>query len=67
MVQQMAGLPGGSDALARVVGGDPSDDVALAAAYILRRAAMGRVVGLLDGRLRRQARTRGARADAARD
>ena len=39
MVQQMAGLPGGSDALARVVGGDASDDVALAAAYILRRAA----------------------------
>ena len=51
MVQQMAGLPGGSDALARVVRGDPSDDVALAAAYILRRAAMGKVVGLLDGRL----------------
>ena len=51
LVQQMAGLPGGSDALARVVSGDPSDDVALAAAYILRRAAMGKVVGLLDGRL----------------
>jgi hypothetical protein len=62
LVQQMAGLPGGSDALARVVSGDASDDVALAAAYILRRAAMGKVVGLLDGRL-----AGGKREPAARD
>ena len=62
LVQQMAGKPGGSDALARVVSGDPSDDVALAAAYILRRAAMGKVVGLLDGRL-----ANGKREPAARE
>ena len=51
IVQQMAGLPGAADALARVVRADPSDDVALAATYILRRMVMGNVVGLLDGRL----------------
>jgi len=62
MVQQMAGLPGAHDALARVVRGDVSDDIALAAAYILRRMAMGNVVGLLDGRL-----ATGKREPAARD
>ena len=68
IVQQMAGLPGAADALARVVRSDPSDDVALAAAYILRR--------MVDGERRRPARrppgdaasaTPRARADAARD
>ncbi len=51
LVQQMSALPGAGDALARVVRGDASDDVALAAAYILRRMTMANVVGLLDGRL----------------
>jgi hypothetical protein len=62
LVQQMAGLPGANESLARVVRGDASDDVALAAAYILRRMAMGNVVGLLDGRL-----MTGKREPAARD
>ena len=51
LVQQMSALPGAGDALARVVRGDASDDVALAAAYILRRMTMANVAGLLDGRL----------------
>jgi hypothetical protein len=51
IVQQMAGLPGAADALARVVRTDASDDIALAATYILRRMTMGNVVALLDGRL----------------
>jgi hypothetical protein len=51
IVQQMAGLPGAADALARVVRTDTSDDIALAATYILRRMTMGNVVALLDGRL----------------
>jgi tartrate-resistant acid phosphatase type 5 len=51
IVQQMAGVPGAAEALARVVRGDPSDDIALAATYILRRMTMANVVNLLDGRL----------------
>lgn len=62
LVQQMAGLPGATESLARVVRGDASDDVALAAAYILRRMAMANVIGLLDSRL-----TTGKREPAARD
>jgi tartrate-resistant acid phosphatase type 5 len=62
LVQQISGLPGAADALARVVRGDPSDDVALAAAYILRRMTMTNVVGMLDGRL-----ASGTRDPAARD
>jgi len=62
LVQQMSRLPGAADALARVVRGDPSDDVALAAAYILRGMAMANVVGLLDGRL-----AAGKREPAARE
>jgi tartrate-resistant acid phosphatase type 5 len=61
LVQQMAGLPGATEALARVVRGDASDDVALAAAYILRRMAMGNVVALLDGRLAASKREPAAR------
>jgi tartrate-resistant acid phosphatase type 5 len=51
IIQQLPRLPGAADLLARVVRADPSDDVALAAAYILRGMAMANVVGLLDGRL----------------
>jgi hypothetical protein len=58
----MAGLPGAADVLARIVRSDPSDDVALPAAYILRRVAMANIVTLLDARL-----ANGKRDPAARD
>jgi len=51
IVRKMAALPDSSEVLSRVVSGDSSDDVALIAAYALRRGAIGRVATLLDGRL----------------
>jgi hypothetical protein len=61
LVEALGGLPGAADLLARIVETDPSDDVALAAAYALRRAALGRVVGLLDRRLDSRKRDSAAR------
>jgi hypothetical protein len=45
------GGPGTTDLLKMIVETDPSDDVALAAAYALRRAALGAVVVSLEHRL----------------
>lgn len=56
IVRRIASLPDSADTVARIVTDDPSDDVALAAAYALRRATVGRLVTLLDRRL--QAGTR---------
>ena len=61
LVGQMTGLPGAAEILARIVEQDRSDDVALAAAYALRRAAVGNVVRLLDIRLQKTARDATAR------
>ncbi|HVZ88484.1 MAG TPA: metallophosphoesterase, partial [Polyangia bacterium] len=51
MIAKLASLPNATEILTRVVANDSSDDVALAAAYVLRRAAVGNVVTLLDRRL----------------
>jgi hypothetical protein len=51
LVRKIAALPDSADVLARIVTDDASDDVALVAAQALRRAAVGRVVTLLDRRL----------------
>jgi len=61
LVQRLAGAPGGAEILARIVADDPSDDVALTAAHILRRMAVGKVVGLLERRLQAGKRDTGAR------
>src|SRR4051812_42223016 len=54
-------LTGAPTLLARIVREDRSDDVALAAAYALRRTVVGNVVGLLDRRLQTGARDPAAR------
>jgi hypothetical protein len=61
LVGQMTGLPGAGELLARIVEQDRSDDVALAAAYALRRAAVGNVVRLLEGRAQKTTRDGAAR------
>jgi hypothetical protein len=62
MVQDMSGLPGAVPLLTEIVEKDPSDDVALAAAYAVRRTSIGLLAGLLDRRLQT-----GTRDAAARD
>src|SRR5262245_4277084 len=47
----MAGLPGSAELLTHIVETDPSDDVALAATYALRRATLGGLVHALERRL----------------
>lgn len=61
LVQRLSGAPGGSEILARIVVEDRSDDVALAATYLLRRLAVGKVVGLLERRLQAGVRDAAAR------
>ena len=51
LVGQMAGLPGAVALLTQIVETDPSDDVALAATYALRRTSLGGLVGSLERRL----------------
>jgi tartrate-resistant acid phosphatase type 5 len=62
LVRQIAAQPGATEVLSRIVAEDRSDDVALTAAYILRRIVVGKVVGQLDRRLQT-----GKRDAAARD
>lgn len=59
--------PGATDLLKSIVETDPSDDVALAAAYSLRRNAVGSVVTLLDHRLSTGTRDEAAREKLERD
>ncbi len=58
LVHKLTGAP---TLLARIVREDRSDDVALSAAYALRRTVVGNVVGLLDRRLQSGARDPAAR------
>jgi hypothetical protein len=51
LAQEMAALPGSGELLARIVESDPSDDVALAATYALRRVELGALVRALERRL----------------
>ena len=62
LVQEMAGVPGALALLAQIVESDASDDVALTAAYALRRTMMGGLVASLERRLQA-----GTRDPAARD
>jgi tartrate-resistant acid phosphatase type 5 len=61
VVRLIGGQPGAADVLTRIVAEDRSDDVALTAAYALRRIVVGKVVGLLDRRLQTGKREPGAR------
>jgi 3',5'-cyclic AMP phosphodiesterase CpdA len=61
IVRKLAALPGSTEVLRRVITDDPSDDVALAAAHALRRAAIGQVASLLDRRIQTGKRDPAAR------
>jgi tartrate-resistant acid phosphatase type 5 len=67
VVLDMAGLPGAAPLLAQIVETDPSDDVALAAAYALRRTTLGALVGSLERRLKTGTRDATARDRLARE
>jgi hypothetical protein len=51
LVQDMTWLPGAPEVLARIVESDPSDDVALQAAYAYRRVTIGGLAARLERRL----------------
>jgi tartrate-resistant acid phosphatase type 5 len=61
LVQAMAGLPGAAPLLTQIIEREPSDDVALTAAYALRRTTMAPLIGALEHRLQSGARDAGAR------
>ena len=67
VVLDMAGLPGAAPLLAQIVETDPSDDVALAAAYALRRTTLGALVGSLERRLKTGTRDAAAHDRLARE
>ncbi|MES1206801.1 MAG: hypothetical protein ABUS79_12765, partial [Pseudomonadota bacterium] len=67
LVQRLSGITGSADLLARILESDPSDDVALAAAYALRRAALGSVTQLLDRRMNTGQRDPAARERLVRE
>jgi tartrate-resistant acid phosphatase type 5 len=60
LVEQLTWTPGAAPLLAQIVETDASDQVALVAAYALRRAQLAPVIGALERRLQT-----GARRDAA--
>jgi hypothetical protein len=67
VVLDMAGLPGAAALLGQIVETDPSDDVALAAAYALRRTTLGALVGSLERRLKTGTRDAAAHDRLARE
>ncbi len=67
LVLEMAQLPAAAPLLGQIVASDPSDDVALAAAYGLRRLAMAPVIAGLDQRWQSGKRDPAARDRLARE
>jgi tartrate-resistant acid phosphatase type 5 len=67
LVQAMSWMPGAEPLLSWIIETERSEDVALAAAYALRRATLGVVVGALERRLQTGTRDAGARERLTRE
>ncbi|HET6146202.1 MAG TPA: metallophosphoesterase [Polyangia bacterium] len=67
LIDQLTWIPGAAPLLAQIVETDASDQVALAAAYGLRRAQLAPVIGALERRLQTGARDAPARERIARE
>jgi hypothetical protein len=67
VVEQLTWIPGAAPLLAQIIESDASDQVALAAAYALRRAQLAPVIGGLERRLQTGTRDAAARDRLARE
>ena len=67
LVEQLTWIPGAAPLLAQIIESDASDQVALSAAYALRRAQLAPVIGGLERRLQSGTRDAAARERLARE
>ena len=67
LVEQLTWIPGAAPLLGQIVETDASDQVALAAAYALRRAQLAPVIGALERRMQTGARDPATRERLARE